>query len=244
MSVEGDLKKATNNWATPLLVRTYDDNGSGQKQMQAEAGVMTARGYEPQMTTQDGGHIHAGRLILTGGFSVLAGKKGIRSGGKISITYKKQTAGDRAAAAGFEPQGEFDVFWSGVGGLNAGQRVIVGLTDHEFALLDPTGHPGYRIRLAEIGTMVEPDHGVRVWRGADNLFVLRPVDGRPLGVLVDAVQARQRRSAPAPAAQAASHAAAAPDLTEQLRKLGELRDAGILTDEEFTAKKADMLARM
>ena len=30
---------------------------------------------------------------------------------------------------------------------------------------------------------------------------------------------------------------------EQLRKLGELRDAGILTDEEFAAKKADIVSR-
>jgi uncharacterized membrane protein YeaQ/YmgE (transglycosylase-associated protein family) len=31
---------------------------------------------------------------------------------------------------------------------------------------------------------------------------------------------------------------------DQLRKLGELRDAGILTDEEFETKKAQLLARM
>jgi hypothetical protein len=35
---------------------------------------------------------------------------------------------------------------------------------------------------------------------------------------------------------------AAPDLVEQLRKMGELRDAGILTEEEFAAQKAKLLA--
>ena len=34
------------------------------------------------------------------------------------------------------------------------------------------------------------------------------------------------------------------DPVEQIRKLGELRDAGILTVEEFTAKKGEILARM
>ncbi len=34
------------------------------------------------------------------------------------------------------------------------------------------------------------------------------------------------------------------DPIEQLKKLGELRDAGVLTDEEFAAKKAEVLARM
>lgn len=34
------------------------------------------------------------------------------------------------------------------------------------------------------------------------------------------------------------------DVMEQLTKLASLRDAGILTDEEFTAKKAELLARL
>jgi Protein of unknown function (DUF2510)/Bacterial PH domain/Short C-terminal domain len=41
-------------------------------------------------------------------------------------------------------------------------------------------------------------------------------------------------AAPAPEAK--------PDLVEQLRRLGELRDAGILTEEEFAAQKAKLLA--
>lgn len=42
----------------------------------------------------------------------------------------------------------------------------------------------------------------------------------------------------------AAAAPAAPDVADQLRKLGELRDSGILTPEEFDAKKAELLARM
>ncbi len=37
---------------------------------------------------------------------------------------------------------------------------------------------------------------------------------------------------------------AAPDVAGQLRQLGELRDAGVLTAEEFAAKKAEILARL
>lgn len=44
--------------------------------------------------------------------------------------------------------------------------------------------------------------------------------------------------APAPVAPVA------PDPMDQLRKLGELRDAGILSDAEFAAKKAEILERM
>ncbi len=35
-----------------------------------------------------------------------------------------------------------------------------------------------------------------------------------------------------------------PDLADQLQKLASLRDAGILTEEEFSAKKGDLLSRM
>jgi hypothetical protein len=43
---------------------------------------------------------------------------------------------------------------------------------------------------------------------------------------------------------AASPQPTAPDPLDQLKKLGELRDAGILTPEEFDAKKADVLSRL
>jgi hypothetical protein len=39
-------------------------------------------------------------------------------------------------------------------------------------------------------------------------------------------------------------ASAPVDVVEQIKKLSELRDSGILTDDEFIAKKADLLSRM
>jgi hypothetical protein len=45
-------------------------------------------------------------------------------------------------------------------------------------------------------------------------------------------------------AQAHGGIAPAPDAADQLAKLAALRDQGILTDEEFTAKKAQLLERM
>jgi Protein of unknown function (DUF2510)/Short C-terminal domain/Bacterial PH domain len=46
---------------------------------------------------------------------------------------------------------------------------------------------------------------------------------------------------PAPPAPPAPAAPPPPDLVDQLRRLGELRDAGILTEEEFAAQKAKLL---
>jgi hypothetical protein len=48
--------------------------------------------------------------------------------------------------------------------------------------------------------------------------------------------------APPPAPAPAPAAPAGGDLVDQLRRLGELRDAGILTEEEFAAQKAKLLA--
>lgn len=36
----------------------------------------------------------------------------------------------------------------------------------------------------------------------------------------------------------------AADPTDQLQRLAELRDAGVLTEEEFTAKKTEILGRL
>jgi len=51
------------------------------------------------MQSADGGHLHAGRLLLTGGLSIFAGKKGIRSKGKLSVTFVKQAVAAATATA-------------------------------------------------------------------------------------------------------------------------------------------------
>jgi hypothetical protein len=48
----------------------------------------------------------------------------------------------------------------------------------------------------------------------------------------------------APATPAAPANGGAPDALAQLEKLGELRAAGVLTEEEFAAKKAQLLAQL
>ena len=51
-------------------------------------------------------------------------------------------------------------------------------------------------------------------------------------------------NAPADAMAAAQASAAAGDPMTKLQKLGEMRDAGLVTNEEFEAKKAELLAGM
>jgi hypothetical protein len=47
-------------------------------------------GYVPQTQSGDRGHIHIGRLLATGGLSVLAGEAGVRSRGALTVTFAKR----------------------------------------------------------------------------------------------------------------------------------------------------------
>lgn len=68
--------------------------------------------------------------------------------------------------------------------------------------------------------------------------LVEPAEGQ---MFVDAVRvAVQKKKLPSTAASAV----AKPDIVGQIRQLGELHQAGILTDEEFSAKKAELLKRL
>jgi hypothetical protein len=71
------LELATMNWTLPVVARAYPNTDSGRHVMMAEAEVMGRHGYEPASQSEGDGHVHAGRLILTGGVSIFAGKAGI-----------------------------------------------------------------------------------------------------------------------------------------------------------------------
>ena len=88
-SIRKELDKATRSFSLPLVMRTYATNPKGDEQFATESIVFTQNGYDATNLSEEGGHVHAGRLILTGGLSILAGKRGIRSGGKRTVTWKK-----------------------------------------------------------------------------------------------------------------------------------------------------------
>jgi hypothetical protein len=58
----------------------------------------------------------------------------------------------------------------------------------------------------------------------------------------DAEREAQAAAAPAAAPAAAAPAAAGDDMVAQLQKLADLKAAGVLSDEEFAAAKAKVLA--
>ena len=64
----------------------------------------------------------------------------------------------------------------------------------------------------------------------------------PDGLILGKVPGAEQHQPAAPAPALAPQSGGTP--VEQLRQLAELRDAGILSEEEFTSKKAEILARM
>jgi hypothetical protein len=91
-------------------------------------------------------------------------------------------------------------------------------------------------------------HDVTVFASGNTIvFSVDAADAEKLrGLIMDQVLGGSAHAAP-PAAPAAPAAPAPPSgdaLIEQIKKLGELRDAGILTPEEFESKKADLLGRL
>lgn len=98
-----DLERATQRWTLPLVPRTYQDKDADRRRFTVESKVMIGHGYEPWMQNQNGGHIHVGRLLVTGGWSMLAGQRGIRSKGTLTVTYRLQGADQPPAAVAIDP---------------------------------------------------------------------------------------------------------------------------------------------
>jgi hypothetical protein len=90
--IEGLLQGLTGGWMLGAVTRTYPGNDEGRKVFAAETQLLAAHGYRVTSQSQDGGHIHAGRLIATGGLSVLAGQGGTRAKGSITVTFEKVAA--------------------------------------------------------------------------------------------------------------------------------------------------------
>lgn len=81
--------------------------------------------------------------------------------------------------------------------------------------------------------------------GADSIERLAPITTAEARVLADRIlqEAHQRRAASF-TQQPPTPASSQPDPVEQLARLGELRDKGVVSSEEFEAKKAELLGRL
>jgi hypothetical protein len=155
--------------------------------------------------------------------------------------------------AGALPEG---ALWRGVS-HEAGRNSIVTLFPDRIERTKPTSALSITGRLAGGPEDVEviptkSVSSVQVRRGAWYHDVTIYASGNTIVLSVDAADAEKVRSLVMDQVLKGSSASAAPaaaapageSVIDQIKKLGELRDAGLLTDAEFEAKKADLLGRL
>lgn len=182
-------------------------------------------------------------------------------------TMAKQREQSAMDAAGPMPEG---ALWRGVS-HEAGRNSIVTLYPNRIERTKPTSKMSVTGMLTGGQEDVEviplkSVSSVQVKRGSWYHDVTIYASGNTIVLSVDAADAEKVRGlvmdqvlggssssgsapppTPAPAPAPAAPAASAPsgdDVIAQIRKLGELRDAGLLTDAEFDAKKAELLGRL
>lgn len=124
------------------------------------------------------------------------------------------------------------------GGQIDGKQAVVALTDRR--LLAVYGMVGrvYSVTYAAINQLSTGLTKVEI-EGSGVKLELKAVARRDQ--LVQALDERRRAAASSSSAQPSTPA---DDPAALLAKLGQLRDAGVLTDEEFAAKKTELLERM
>lgn len=95
-ALEAILQGESDGWSAAAVVRYYKDDEAGRGAFMRDVEILSLYGYVPSSQSVDGGHVHAGRLILTGGLSVFAGKSGIRSDGRLAVTFVRAAAPEPA----------------------------------------------------------------------------------------------------------------------------------------------------
>lgn len=160
------------------------------------------------------------------------------------------------------------VEWTRKGWLGAGSKAALGFMtmgasllatgirrseDGEIIPLNAITHIGKRrgkgLNTEVVLTTSGGDLAMRVYHGDADLIIATIHQIQRDGYTLPSASQMPMAPTPtpvtmAPPASAPTPQPARPDLTEQLTKLGQLRDAGILTEEEFATKKADLLSRL
>ena len=135
---------------------------------------------------------------------------------------------------------EWDEVTSGAGSGASGAAGAVGKVVVGAVLPGVVGKMASAALDATINSTTRPPRTVRIdWAdGKQSLLKLPEQLFTHLAVLL-----RDRQAAPPPA-PIAPPPATQPDLIEQIAQLAILRDQGVLTEDEFAIKKAELLARL
>ncbi len=166
---------------------------------------------------------------------------------KALITFTSHTEGKNSEVSVYSDRLE----WTQPKGISKG-KVVAGLMTAGLSLA-VTGFKGGRqgnemIPIKSITSVTAQKDGLRFWKvsviasGNTIDFRVFPEEAKKVKeVLTQLILGSH--SSQQPAAISKPDAGQA-DVMEQLSKLAQLRDAGVLTEDEFQAKKTDLLSRM
>lgn len=117
-----------------------------------------------------------------------------------------------------------------------GVEVRTGFTQGEFEIIAASMQAPQRNRSKDKVKVLESPNGVVFGKGNRDLFEKMAAKIREMTAAAHGAGTAVNPQSPPPAG--------APSIPDQIRSLSELHAAGILTDDEFSAKKADLLSRM
>lgn len=162
------------------------------------------------------------------------------------MTFKSHISGKNADVAIFNDRIE----WGREGRFSGGKAGLAVMTGG-LSLAAKAGRTSSKgagtemIPIRSISSVTTKKDGLRFWAvsivtsgNTIDMRVTKEEADQAKGLLTQLMLAP---ASPAPVAAPAPAAPAEPDSMDQLKKLAELHQAGVLTDEEFAAKKAQLL---
>ncbi|MBV4438584.1 PH domain-containing protein [Clostridium tyrobutyricum] len=84
---------------------------------------------------------------------------------------------------------------------------------------------------------------IEIWDGASKILI-DSIDKDTLKPMIDAINSAREALKSEDRPQSSNNITAQEDIPLQIKKLAELKDQGILTEEEFTKKKTELLSKM
>ncbi|MBA2382629.1 MAG: SHOCT domain-containing protein [Chloroflexi bacterium] len=221
--------------------------------------MLAAAGYKLADQSESGSHLHAGRLILTGGLSVLAGRAGIRSDGSLTATFvvdsnEKLTAARTASGASLFAEYVDGMPEAGLGQGERGELLVTPLglefVNEYRSDLDLNFPYGSITSVEEaVEDPVDPDKAIieiACLASEQSTVVRFLVSAEDVDQFLEAFDVYEEMvtAVAKPLTEGGNRRHLTGDPISVIRELAGLRDEGLLSPEEFDAKKRDILDRL
>jgi hypothetical protein len=247
--LEVELASITQGWTTPLVPRSYHPGDRGREDYQDEAWILEEHGYVVSVVREATALTATYRKNpardvdgpLDTFVRIYEGKQQADA-----VALFEEDAADLELEDGYSPT---DQRWASPKPGELLGRLLVTYTKEAPVPIIVWSYPGrtqvdagevyakHALELAVEGYVPISQSWAEGRPGAGRVLMIGLFASsiRPKGFLTVTYRLEPAKEAPT---------ALAPDPIDQIQRLGKLRDSGVLTVQEFEAKKAELLARM